>query len=247
MAALTRAWEFDRDRQERAAERVVHFEQGAAIFNSAVPRVYDANFVRLDSALGDMTADLAEGLVEGLQSGLRHRKLLLPDAGERLAGELGRRGWRVTRTVVMCHEGDAPGSDAEAVDPRALRAARDAAMPDRDAETRAQIAAYTELLAAANGARAFAAFSQGEMGAFCLLYEGGGVAEIDEVTTLARFRNRGLGTAVVKAAIAASLDAGNDLTFLVADANDWPRDWYARLGFRAIGDRYEAYRARLLP
>ena len=242
MAALERAWIFDRDLQERAAERVVRFEQGAAVFNSAVPRVYDANFVRFDSALGDLTAAQVEGLAEGLQRELRHRKLLLPDAGERLAGELGVCGWSVTRTVVMVHAGDRPAGTAEAVDPRALRGAREAAMPDRDAETRRQIGAFTQQMATANGAQAFAAFAEGEIAAFCVLYEGGGVGEIDEVTTLARYRKRGLGTSVVNTALAASLAAGNDLTYLVGEAGDWPKEWYERLGFRSVGSRFEVYR-----
>ena len=32
--------------------------------------------------------------------------------------------------------------------------------------------------------------------------------------------------------------AGCDLVFLEADADDWPKELYARLGFRAIGQIY---------
>ena len=38
------------------------------------------------------------------------------------------------------------------------------------------------------------------------------------------------------------LDSGASLTFLVADEGDWPKEWYARLGFDAIGRRYELLR-----
>jgi hypothetical protein len=48
---------------------------------------------------------------------------------------------------------------------------------------------------------------------------------------------------VVGAAVRASLDAGDELTFLVADEGDWPKEWYARLGFEPIGRRYELLRS----
>jgi ribosomal protein S18 acetylase RimI-like enzyme len=244
MIALERAWNFDRDLQERGAARVQRFEQGAAISNGALPRVYDANFIRLDSALAELTADDAERLADALQDGLRHRKFLLPERGERLAADLGERGWTVTRTVVMTHDGDRepPAAAAEQVDPRAIRAAREAVVSGRDREVQRQLAGYTDRLVRANGARVFAAFAGGEVGAYCMFYENGGTGEIDEVTALEPFRRRGLGTAVVNAALAASLASGNDLTYLVAVADDWPRRWYERLGFRAIGSRYEVHR-----
>ena len=68
------------------------------------------------------------------------------------------------------------------------------------------------------------------------------MGQIDEVTTIERFRRRGLGTAVVAGALQASLADGDELTFLVADEGDWPKDWYARLGFEPIGRRYELLR-----
>jgi ribosomal protein S18 acetylase RimI-like enzyme len=89
----------------------------------------------------------------------------------------------------------------------------------------------------------FAAFAGGEIAAFCTLLAGDRIGEIDEVTTLARFRRHGLGTAVVEAALQTSLAEGNDLTFLVANADDWPRGWYGRMGFVEMGERFEVYRA----
>jgi ribosomal protein S18 acetylase RimI-like enzyme len=247
MSALDRAWEFDREVQERAAARVQHFEQGAALFTDSLPLVYDANHIRIDSTLGELTADDAERLAGALQHGLGHRKLLLPDAGARLAAELAERRWRVTRTCVMAYEGSREREPsgavrAEEVDVRALRGAREAAMADRRPEERRQIADYTERLATANDTRAFAAFAGGEVAAFCILFQGPGIGEIDEVTTLEKHRRKGLGTAVVEAALSASLAEGNDLTFLIADATDWPKSWYERLGFTSVGNRFEVFR-----
>ena len=57
--------------------------------------------------------------------------------------------------------------------------------------------------------------------------------------TLERFRNRGLARATVMRALAASRAAGHDLTFLIADRDDWPKELYAKLGFDEIGRIWE--------
>ena len=245
MEAYERAWDFDRELQERSAGRVRRFERGVAIQTDSLPRVYDGNFVRIDDADG-LSADEADALADSLQRGLRHRKLVLPAAAEGVASELVRRGWSLSRIATLEYAGPAErGGDppaAEIVDPRAIRGAREGALAGRDRDLRAQVADYTERLAELNRGRVFAAFAGGEVGAFCALFERGGVGAIDEVTTLERFRRRGLGNAVVEAALRTSLASKNDLTFLNADADDWPKRWYERLGFREIGVRYDLYR-----
>jgi ribosomal protein S18 acetylase RimI-like enzyme len=249
MSSAERAWRFDAAVQERAARRVQHFELGAALYADDLPRVYDANFVRLDRGVEDLDAAAFERLADSLQNGLAHRKLLLrasPEA-DALVADLRPRGWSATRTLVMEYDGprrrsaDAAAA-AEQVDTRAVRGARDDALEGRGDDVRAQVADYTERLATATGARTFAAFANGEVASFCVLLEADGIGEIDEVTTVTRHRRRGLGKAVVEAALAASLAAGNDLTFLVAAADDWPKEWYARMGFRVVGERWEVYR-----
>jgi predicted GNAT family N-acyltransferase len=52
-----------------------------------------------------------------------------------------------------------------------------------------------------------------------------------------QFRGRGLGRAVVATALAAS-QAVHNFTFIVADAHDWPRQLYRKLGFEAAGTTY---------
>lgn len=60
--------------------------------------------------------------------------------------------------------------------------------------------------------------------------------------TLAQFRKRGLARATVSRALAASREAGNDRTFLMADRDDWPKELYLKLGFDEIGRVYEFVR-----
>jgi ribosomal protein S18 acetylase RimI-like enzyme len=249
MRDVERAWEFDRAVQERAAHEVKRFELGAALFNRELSRVYDTNLVRIDRGAEELTAEELERIANSLQSGLAHRKLLLPgsDAVARLAEEMARRGWAINRTAVMRYDGPRERSAeaaaaAEQVDPRAVRGARMEALAGRSHDVQRQVADFTERMAETTPARVFTAFADGEVASFCALLEGDGIGEIDEVTTLPRFRGRGLGTAVVEAALQASLAGGNDLTFLVANSDDWPRAWYERLGFVEMGERFEIYR-----
>ena len=59
--------------------------------------------------------------------------------------------------------------------------------------------------------------------------------QVENVATLPEYRKRGLARALVLRAAAESQAAGNDLTFLVADADDWPQHMYEKLGFEAVG------------
>ena len=128
-----------------------------------------------------------------------------------------------------------------------LRGVRDTAsaefLPQRSRDAVPQLGVFFELLAAAAETTLMAAEHDGELAAFCVLYRGDGVAQIDEVSTLERARRHGLGTAVVEGALRAALSAGDELVFLMADERDWPRRWYERIGFRPIARRLEFTRA----
>ena len=102
-----------------------------------------------------------------------------------------------------------------------------------------QVVAHLELVASVVPTRAFAVMADGTAASWCVLYEEDGIGQIDDVVTVGRHRRQGYGKAVVQTAVAASLESGNELTFLVADDDDWPKDMYARLGFEPLGRRFE--------
>jgi ribosomal protein S18 acetylase RimI-like enzyme len=250
---LARTWDFECEVQDRCARMRREFDFGTALYNDQLRRVYDTNFVRFERGFDALTGDVVEAAADELQASLRHRKVLIPDeqAGARVAEELKEKGWRHHMLVTMAYRGprDRTGAGeqpraAEQVDRRAVRGAREQAHDAgrRDAEAHRQIIAFTELMATVVASRMYAAFTDGEVGSYCALFQEHGVGQIDEVTTVERFQRRGLGTAVVEAALRASLADGDELTFLVADEADWPHEWYARLGFEAIGRRYELLR-----
>lgn len=68
----------------------------------------------------------------------------------------------------------------------------------------------------------------------------GATAAIEAVMTEPGARGQGWGGAVVADGIARARDAGCDLVWLIAFADDWPREWYARLGFEDVGARWVA-------
>jgi hypothetical protein len=59
-----------------------------------------------------------------------------------------------------------------------------------------------------------------------------GIAQIEDVMTAETHLRRGYADIVVATALHQA--AGCGLVFLLADAADWPRNWYARRGFTAI-------------
>lgn len=80
--------------------------------------------------------------------------------------------------------------------------------------------------------------ADGRAEASCDLFVRGDVAQIEEVSTLAPFRGRGHASRVVRAAVEHA--AGVRTVFLLADADDWPRELYRRLGFEET-DRHTAW------
>jgi ribosomal protein S18 acetylase RimI-like enzyme len=98
-----------------------------------------------------------------------------------------------------------------------------------------QLAGRDERVAAATAERRFVVQVDGVPVAWCRLYAGDGIGQVEQVTTHPHHRNRGYARAVVSAAAAASYDRGDELTFLVALADDWPQQLYRRLGFEPVG------------
>jgi GNAT superfamily N-acetyltransferase len=68
----------------------------------------------------------------------------------------------------------------------------------------------------------------------------GATAAIEAVMTQPDRRGRGDARSLVVDAIRRAREAGCDLVWLYARADDWPRHWYARLGFVDVGARWVA-------
>jgi predicted GNAT family acetyltransferase len=106
-----------------------------------------------------------------------------------------------------------------------------------------QLAELDRRLARTIGGRWFAIREAGEVVSRAWLLQAGGVGQVEDVATTPAKRGLGYARAVVSAAALASLEAGNDLTFIVADADDSVTGLYRSIGFEPIGTSARFVRA----
>ncbi len=111
-AELDRIAAFVRAFENRRAREAVPFRYGTALFNRSLPRLWDWNTLRLESADGASATDLAReaDAVQGA-AGLLHRKITVDDAAvaERLAPGFANLGWQTQPLVVMAHRREPDG------------------------------------------------------------------------------------------------------------------------------------------
>lgn len=241
-----RAIGFSRAFDRRRVEHIVRTEHGEALLTPSVGLVRHRNHLSVDLG-AQASADelIEEAQVVFAEHGVLHRKVTIDDdLGERIAPRFRELGWHVEELLVMIHRGVRPDVDTSAVeevDPSELEPLWIKGIRTEitdDAEVR-------QLLVAQHGRREgadvryLAARVDGEIASYCELFLADGVGQIESVMTLEKFRGRGLAKAVVARAIEESLGAGSELTFIVADAHDFPKDIYGKLGFETAGRMWD--------
>jgi hypothetical protein len=249
-------WEIELER--RATEQVTEHDWGQSFINPSLPLIWDANWVLIEQpGLGfEEVAAIADEVLGG--RGMAHRTVLVADldAGEAMVPDvLARPGWSVERGVRMVLRG-APDREPEAearevrqveVEPlrRELIRAGLPAGAGATEQTIDQLLEWDRRLGAAGGDRWFVAELDGKPASACRLLsmEGTGVGQVEDVGTLESARGSGLARAVTMAAARASVADGNEVTFLGALADDWPRIMYAKLGFELLRENV-AFRRR---
>jgi len=235
-----------RDLAIRTAGRVEELPWGVALFNDALPSVWDLNSVWVDVVPPGLGAvKLAAGLDRAQGgAGLSHRHAIVADepGGRRVAPGLRELGFRTKRHLLMIQRRPPdrqPDTDlAREVGEPEIRALTEASLrrdPSGFPEEEIRQISAQKAVAAGAGARFFAVTVDGVVVSGCDLYVQGGVAQVEAVITLEEFRNRGLARAVVTKAIDAARLAGAELVFLQAEEDDWPKELYRRLGFDVIG------------
>jgi GNAT superfamily N-acetyltransferase len=247
MTELERIRALTRAVAEAEAERVLPVRWGTVLLTPGLPQVWDLNLLRAERLPRRLAAQrIARAAERALgKAGLGHRSIVVDDddLGERLRPGLTARGWRTEELLVMVlrapPDRPAPEADVRPITEHELRPARErylrTAPYSRDPDTRRQLLAEGARAERAPGLQRLAAYVDGEVAAWCRLYAAHATAEIDDVVTLAEHRNRGLARAVVLAAAHRARRHGADLVFLRADAADWPRRLYERLGFAVAG------------
>lgn len=245
-AERDRALAFLRSLDRARAERVESMTGAVAVFADSLPLVHDQNKALAEPGVRLDDLPRLVDAVERVQAagGLRHRKIAFDeeDACTAFDSWFRRRGWRKRPLRLMVHRGPAPDAEscgqAAEVDPEELVPAAHAFAAEepwgRSPEARRQVVAGDSLTADAIAERAFAVWADSSIVAYCRLYSADGVGQIENVTTLAAHRRNGYARALVSLALRESL-AAHGLTFLVAEGADWPRHFYARMGFDDVG------------
>jgi GNAT superfamily N-acetyltransferase len=245
---------FDRSVRVAGATDVTELPAGVVIRHSALPVLHHLNAVLLDAPLAPELRQASRliALADEQLAGLGHRHVVLDDAdaAERLAPELALRGWTQQRVLLMLRV-RAPDRRSPAGAARALAAGEAHRLQleitgeeaPRDEGVRGAVAdaLVRQLVAGQEAVRAgtrsivFGAAADGEpLASMCTVFAGDGIAMIEEVGTLERFRERGLARAVVTAAIDAAVGLGCETIFVPADADDWPQLLYVKLGFEPV-------------
>jgi ribosomal protein S18 acetylase RimI-like enzyme len=76
----------------------------------------------------------------------------------------------------------------------------------------------------------------GQPAGHLIVYSRDGLAQIEDVGVLKRFRGRGLARRLIEHALEL-VAADHDTVFITAETNDWPNQFYRRLGFEHVEDR----------
>ncbi|MGH2701716.1 MAG: GNAT family N-acetyltransferase [Actinomycetota bacterium] len=247
MDDLRRALDFMNWVENRCSTRIEPWRWGDAVFNDDFPRVFDFNFLRLVGVPDDFdfTELMDEAFRRHTAAGHKHRKIVIEDEamGRSLQTRFGSGGWDAAALLVMILRGEeiTPPDDDRVreltlAELREVRAASLAAGPiGRDPEAMRQLLDKDAAFVTAANGRFIGGLVDGRPVSSADLYSDGATAQVEAVLTLEPYRKRGLATAVVKAAVGTALAEGHDFVFLIADADDWPKDMYARLGFQPVG------------
>jgi len=233
---LARAYDF-LARGDMGGTRVDESPVGRAVYTDTLPRRLDGNYLWVDRAA------VPEQLVAEATR-LERRLIFVPDPelGDALAPWFKERGWRIDRHLVMAQlrepERDADLSLVREVTEPELREARQRVLVDEPwatPEVLDQIFAAKARIGERVTTRFFAVELDGEVVSYSDLYLDGTDAQVEDVGTVPEQRGRGYAKAVVLGAIAEARRAGAEFVCLVADAHDWPKELYRRLGFDEVG------------
>jgi ribosomal protein S18 acetylase RimI-like enzyme len=233
---LARAYAF-LARGDMGGTRVEDSSFGTAVFTDELPRRLDGNYLRVEHE-----AEPEELAAEARR--LERPLIFVPDSnlGESLAPWFAEQGWRIDRHLVMAQlrepERTADLSLVRELEEEELRPARRLLLesyPWAKPEVIEQLFRAKALIGERVTARFFGVPLDGEVISYADLYVDGADAQIEDVGTLPEHRSRGYATAVVLAAAAAARNDGADFLFLVADAKDWPKELYRKLGFDELG------------
>ncbi|WP_329282276.1 GNAT family N-acetyltransferase [Streptomyces sp. NBC_00691] len=226
----------------RQADRVVEFPGGFAALDDRYTHSRGNNHVLVD---GSTDPGALPARAEELLGHLRHRLVFVVDDEVAAAcrGPLEGVGYTHKATYLMRHTGPVPAhGGARQVDLEELRAPATEAWHRfapgvSDEEVHHLVERRLARLGAADDVRFLAAYTEdGEVASWADLYldPAAGIARIEDLVTAEAHLGQGHAGRVLDTALRLATEAGCDLRFLSADAENWPHRWYGRKGFAVV-------------
>jgi GNAT superfamily N-acetyltransferase len=213
------------------------WEHGTVVRASRYPSYFDYNAVCVEGNAG-MDVGALESFANRALAGLAHRRLDfdLAAAAQPLRARFERNGWLTTRLLWMRHEAAPTPVRLALVEEVPYEAVNELRViwhredfPDQEASG---FFDQAREVASIRRARVLAMHEGGVPVAFTQLVRDGTVAEITHVYVHPEHRGGGRGQTITRAAIDAAGDAED--VWICADDEDWPKEMYARLGFRPV-------------
>jgi RimJ/RimL family protein N-acetyltransferase/ribosomal protein S18 acetylase RimI-like enzyme len=237
---LVRIHAFRRSIEDGAAERRMPLAFGTGLFCDSLPDVYDLNYVRAETRAE--ASEIAAAVNLAMEP-FFHRKVTLADDQSEAAAPLEAAGWEHSTHLVMALQRE-PDRRVQAASVREvtfgeieeLRTNLICAEAWGSPQLAASLNRGRQRIARVVPLRYFGVFDENRVVGYCELREAAGVAQIEDVNTLAAVRGRGFGRDLVQTAADAARSR-NDVVFLEALADDWPRLLYEKVGFDVISTR----------
>ena len=225
----------------KTADELRPIEAGCVVSTPSLPAVWSVNQIRVSLPLGfESVIELADEQLAATR--YVHIVTENQENGPGLEDAFRAAGWKTEREVwmVLAAEPDRPTDTSVVVDADEGEVTqlvqRWYAEDELDAGALAQLVEFSRREARACGDRLLGVrSSDGQLVAVSKLRSDGRTAQVEDVYTAPEARGRGFGRAVVERAVELARDGGHDLIFIAADDNDWPKQLYARIGFRPFG------------
>ena len=250
---LAAALEFERGTLELVVDEVRPIEQGWVVRSPSFPDVWLFNNIRIEA---EITYEEAGALCRRHLPEVGYDQLFIlnKDVGERLAEVFRADGWKVDVDV---HSVLRTPPDRRVDTDAVIEGSEDETLDLMERWTRedptleVSPAAFGQLREgnrlswrARNATRLGVRDGDGRLAGITMLYSDGRMAQVEDVYVIPEARGRGYGRMLVTRAVELSLRGGHELTFIVADDNNWPKRLYHKLGFEPVGRSWLVHRER---
>ncbi len=235
---------FEHGHAKAQASEVLDLDWGYALLQRGFPQSHYHNRIAVtEPATATEVLTKAEAVLGG--AGLRHRYISVHDdlLGQALTTELVAAGYEAETIVTMIYRGSQPEDPGHHVQEVSLDRLRPAIirdwkfdLPDASDDQLGQLADRTSLYERGAEVTLLAVFQGEEIVARADLYIDATeqIAQFENLFTHPAYRRRGYGEALVRDALRRGSLAGCQISFLTADFQDWPLNWYIRRGYERV-------------